>query len=268
MNALIFVVLLGINLWQFFAVPLLPAAWAWTLIPLAFTSNTLWAAIHEAVHGHLFHSPRVNRIGGQILSCVFGSAFSFLCAGHLTHHALNRTEEQLEVLKPGESIWVARLRYYFFLCGGLYLAEMMVPVAFLWPYLNVKPKDRFMESVFVRSLRRRRALVGETLCVLTLLSVSAWLYGSRWYLLAGVLGARALFISSLDYIYHYGNALGDSNAAYNLSLPRPLEALILRFNLHHAHHASPKTPWYELPEPPAHEDSYWRAALRVWRGPR
>jgi fatty acid desaturase len=274
-NAPIVATLVGLNVWQFLIVPLLPPAWAWTLLPLALTSNTLWSAIHEAVHGNLFRSPALNVSAGRILSCVFGSSFSFLSAGHLTHHALNRTDEQLEVLKPGESIWRARAKYYFYLCGGLYLSELLVPLAFIAPWFKLKGdvlKDPFVASIYFRAVIKRRAIVLESVVAVTFLSVSAWLYGERWEFFAGILLARALFISALDYIYHYGNPVGDVNAAANLYLPRPLARLLLNFNLHQAHHISPRTPWHNLPayygERGIYADSFFRAALRVWKGPR
>lgn len=271
-NALIVSALLALNLWQFLAVPVLPPLWAWTLLPLAFLSNTLWSAIHEAVHGNLFPSKRANLRAGRVLSCVFGSSFTFLSAGHLTHHALNRTEEQLEIVQPGQSLWKARAKYYFFLCGGLYLSELFIPLAFLAPCFHLKGeslKDPFVASIYFRSVIKRRALVLESLTTVAFLSLSAYLYADRWYLLLAILLSRALFISALDYIYHYGNPVGDTQAAFNLYLPGPLASLLMNFNLHRAHHGSPRTPWVHLPcEAPFYQDTFFRAAARVWKGPR
>ncbi len=254
--------LIGINLFQFIGVPLLPPSWAWTLIPIAFTSNTLWALIHEAIHGNL------SRGFGQVLSCLFGSSFSFLKSGHLTHHVLNRTEEQLEVLKPGESLWKARLRYYFFLCGGLYLVELLLPTALaikIWSRTSSINQDKFTFEVFKRSEKLIRPITLEAIALVLFLGASATLYGKRWWLLLAILSARGFFISWLDYIYHYGNPVGNPLAANNLKLPSLLKLGILNFNLHKDHHKSPSTPWFKLNG--GYDGSYLKAAINVWKGP-
>lgn len=250
--------LLAVNLWQFLAVPLLPPWWALTLIPLALLSNTLWAAIHEAIHRN---SPAW---AGMSLSCVFGSSFHFLKAGHITHHALNRTTETLELVPENESLWAARVRYYAFLCGGLYLAEVLVPVAFL--FSRPRPKSGFLKCVFQIANRQGVAIALESIAAISFLALSAALYGERWPLFVSIVAVRAFLISWLDYIYHYGNPVGDILSANNLWLPGTLEKLVLNFNMHRNHHESPSTPWDKLLSG-VYQDSFWDAALRVWRGP-
>jgi fatty acid desaturase len=267
MNAIIFILLVAANLFQFLIVPVLSPAWALTLIPLAFTSNTLWAMIHEGIHGH---TPRWQ---GRILACVFGSSFTFLASAHLTHHALNRTKaERLEIVPPGEPMWKARLRYYFFLAGGLYLSELFVPLAFVLPFMSLMRiaarSDKFTESLIYRACVKSHQIFLESLCALTLLGVSAYLYGERWSLLVGIIFARAFFISWLDYIYHYGSALDRDEGVFNLWLPAPLRVLLLNFNMHRSHHHSTSTDWRDLPTSRLLTNAtFFQAALRVWRGP-
>lgn len=267
MNTAIFLLLVAANLWQFIAVPLLPSLWAWTLIPLAFTSNTLWAMIHEAIHGH------IPRWQGKILAQLFGSSFTFLSAAHLTHHALNRTEaEQLEIVPRGEPLWHARIRYYFFLSGGLYFSELFVPMAFILPFAKIREiylkSSSFTARLIARAIVGRRAIVLESLASILFLIISAVLYGDRWPLLAGIIFARAFFISSLDYIYHYGAPLDRDNGVFNLWLPRPLRLLMLNFNLHREHHHSPAMHWHQLhPSTQLYHEALFRQALRVWKGP-
>ncbi len=268
MTTLVALLLIAANLWQFIAVPLLPPAWAWTLLPLALTSNTLWSAIHEGIHGH------IPRWLSRTLACLFGSSFTFLSAAHLTHHQLNRTEaERLEVIAPGESLWRARLRYYFFLSGGLYLLEMFAPLGFILSLAALRRiaanSDEFTRRFMVRCIERHVRIAIESLASMAFLALSAFLYSDRWPLLVAILAARAFLISSLDYIYHYGAALDRDLGVFNLWLPRPFSVFLLNFNLHRQHHQSTLTPWTELPSSCVwYDDRFIAAALRVWRGPK
>jgi fatty acid desaturase len=249
--------LLLINVWMFLVVPVMVPVWALTLIPLAICNNTLWSAIHEAIHGNL------PKWCGVALSAVFGSSFHFLAAGHLTHHALNRTVETLEIIKPGENIWVARLHYYFFLCGGLYLSEMLVPIAFI--FTRPKSKHPFFKVLFTRADANSWKIAAESVVTMGFMTASLYLYGHRWPVFVAILAARALLVSALDYIYHYGNPVGDVMASNNLQLP--FSVFIMHFNRHHDHHLSPKTPWNEHPAEVHYNKTYMYAALAVWKGP-
>jgi fatty acid desaturase len=60
--------------------------------------------------------------------------------------------------------------------------------------------------------------------------------------------------------------------AYNLSLPRPLQALFLNMNLHRVHHRRMHLPWWQLPrqftlEREQFDGTLLRGALRQLRGP-
>ncbi len=249
---------IALGLFQLLGVPLLGGYWYLALIPTTLLSNSFWAAVHETIHG----GPKWV---GRVLSILFGSSYYFLSAAHLTHHALNRTEERIEIVGQDESLLKARIRYYFFLCGGLYLSEMMVPFAFIWPLKGLK--DRFLSMMVTRASTKRFEVVLDSFLSIVALAVSFWLYGDSWYWLGLSLVGRAFLVSSLDYIYHYGNPVGDPSYSYNLKLPKIMSLMILRFNLHHAHHLAPKISWDKLPEPPSYDGSFFKAAARVWRGP-
>ncbi len=277
MNRFLVIALVTVNLWQFLIVPYLSSPlWMLTLIPLALLNNTMWSLVHEAIHGNLAHNRTENLWCGRVLSALFGSSFTFLTAGHLSHHALNRTEhERLEIVKPGQSMWRARLTYYSMMCGGLFVTEVLVPLAFIIPFrelTKVVPAKGMARMILQRVSAKHVAVVIESVVAISLLVASFCLYGSYWPVLLAVLFARAFLVSSLEYIYHYGNELDNVNAAYNLALPRPLSALLLHFNWHHTHHVSPKTPWHQLEleslkRNECYDEYYWRAALRAWRGP-
>lgn len=269
MNTILVFLFICANLWQFIVVPILGGIWFYTLIPFFLLNNSMWSLIHEAIHSNLFKDNFKNKYIGRIMSCLFGSSFTFLSAAHLTHHALNRTEhERLEIVPRNKNIWIARLEYYFFLCGGLYLAEILVPIAFIAPLQKLKGKG-FFGMIIARINKNNIKVFIESLAAIAFLLISAWLYKDNLIIFFSILFCRAFFISSLDYIYHYGNNINDVNASYNLKLPNILSGLILHFNYHHNHHESPKVSWEKLPEFNINCDKdYFRAALEVWKGPR
>lgn len=125
------------QLLQFILLPavLLPrdAAWGALLLPLAPLSLTLWALIHECVHGSLGASARTTQRIGRGLSVLFGAPYRVLRLGHLLHHKHNRQPgEATEVYDDrhggacsrGLRGWLhAAPRYYAQVLGGLYLLE-------------------------------------------------------------------------------------------------------------------------------------------------
>ncbi len=272
-NAVIFTGMLGLQLAQFLIIPLLPSQWAWVLVLTTASTTTLWALMHEAIHNHLFPG-KWNRVAGVTLATVFGSSFSFLQRGHLTHHSVNRTPvEQLEILRSKETPMMAAAIYYAFLGGGLYLAEIVVPFLFWlpksWNVIGKLKIGDFGELVLSKlnsdeAIRRIRV---ENLLVVGFFGASTWLYWDRLELLAAVIAARALLISALDYIYHYETPVGDPTHAMDLRLPSWLSATILHFNCHHAHHLHPSLPWNALPQLAHPSMSWWKAAARAWKGP-
>ena len=129
-----------LNVFQFLFLPLflVPRSmyWALLLVPLALANNPFWALIHEAIHGQFSASRTVNSTFGRILSVFFGSSFRVLRWSHLSHHKFNRTttEQGTEVYNPEESSRLsAAFKYYFQIFGGLYLLEVLTPLAFLLP---------------------------------------------------------------------------------------------------------------------------------------
>jgi fatty acid desaturase len=277
----------ALNLYQLFILPLwlLPVSrwWGWTLIPLALLTNPFWSLIHEAIHD-LFHPSReVNLFFGRLLAVVFGSPFRILRMGHLLHHKLNRlpiegTEyyDRTKGTKGG-----AAAGYYFQILLGLYLVEVLSPLFFFLPRIFLDWfKKSFIRTGTVSSLlmdnwlgrESLREIRADGMATVSLLALAFACYGANWPLLLAALLGRGLLISFLDNIYHYETPVGDVFYAKNLSLSRPMDKLLLNFNLHGIHHVNPAIPWIHLPR--AFElqsgrffDGYFAAALRQLRGP-
>ena len=278
---------IALNLYQFFVLPLwlLPAnkSWGWTLLLCGLLTNPFWSLIHEAIHDLLHPSRKLNAFYGRLLAVVFGSPFRILRMSHLLHHKLNRLPiEGTEYYdrKKGSPTGAAP-GYYFQILLGLYLVEVLSAPFFLLPrtFLGWFKKS-FIRAGTVSALLMDNWLGRESLheirvdglATVSLLTVAFICYGANWPLLLMALTGRGFLISFLDNIYHYETTVGDVFYAKNLALARPMDKLLLNFNLHGIHHVNPAIPWIHLPR--AFEvqsgqfyGGYFAAALRQLRGP-
>lgn len=258
--------------------------WSWWLVPV-FVLATIphWALIHEAVHGHLHRSRRVNEAAGRLLSILFLAPFDGLRFGHLSHHALNaRAVERPELYDPARrSRATATLEYYLRLLCGLYLAEVAsVPLSLL-PRRMLRPVVRRVfyegepeagpmadraERVLLAPATLRR-LRTDALAILALVGLASWTYGPGWpVLLVAILG-RGFVLSLMDNAPHYRGELADPGQGYDLHAPEPLASLVLNTNLHGTHHRHPNLPWNALPKAFRRDGGSYAGSylLRPWR---
>ena len=288
---------LFLNVFALFGFPLLllpSPGWAFLIVvAISCTSNGLFALLHESIHRSLAPVTRLPLIGlplndllGRVVGIFFGSPFDFVSTAHVTHHSVNRTEdEHLEVYDGSLSIAERRSfvkGYYFFLLGGLYTVELIVPMLFWLPQRVVQPRveklfqadpmaSQVLRRIF-RSPHRLRAIRLDACLIFASIAASAGLYGRYWWILAIHFLIRAFFISFLDYLYHYGSPLGDRLHGHNLALPRWVSPLILNFNYHGIHHRFPALPWRSLErvfvnEALVFDNDYLTQAVSQLRGP-
>jgi hypothetical protein len=278
---------LGVNLLEFFLLPLflLPRdpRWGWLLLPLALLTNPFWSLIHEAIHDLLHSAKSVNLVIGRMLAVMFGSPFRILRLSHLLHHKLNRMPvEGTEYYDRGKRTKAAAAPgYYFQILVGLHLVEVISPLYFFLPRRWLERlRERSLPAQSVSNLLMQNWLGAESLreirrdgaLTMAWLILAFYSYGTHWPLLLGALAARALLISFLDNIYHYGTPVSDVFFAKNLSLPKPLAGLLLNFNLHGIHHINPAISWMDLPkgfdaQAGKYQGSYFTTALHQLRGP-
>lgn len=238
------------------------ARWGFLLVPVALLSNGFWALHHEAIHGGFHDDRRRNALAGRIMAILLGSSFAVLRFGHLMHHQYNRNPtDRPDVYDPArDSRLLARLSFLGNLLGGLYLVELIVPIACLLPRPIIR---RIVDRVYraddpdVRAIHqsatrlfldpRRLALIrADALMATALIGVSAYLFGRYWPMLAGFILARGLLISVVDNVYHFATPIDRPDYARNLWLPAPLRLLLLNMNLHRVHHTRPALPWWRL----------------------
>jgi fatty acid desaturase len=273
----------AVNVFQFFVLPLwlLPRdpAWGWLLLPLALLNNPFWSLIYETIHD-LFHPvPRINSFVGRTAAVLFGAPFPILRSSHLLHHKLNRTPmEATEIFDADKcSRRRATCGYFFQICGGLYLLEVLTCVLFFLPRAwvrgfrtrHVRPQS--VSAILMQSWSTDEAvreIRGDGALVVAWLGISFWSYGEHWPWLFMALAARGFFISFLDNVYHYRTPINGIFYASNLRLPWPLATLLLNFNLHGVHHQNPAVPWSRLPAlfregAQIYHQNYFSAAARL-----
>lgn len=266
-NLLLLVAVAALTLAALFVIPmaLLPrsAQWGWLLVPVALLTNSLWALHHEAIHGGFFDERRRNMIAGRIMAILLGSSFHVLRFGHLMHHRYNRNPiDRPDVYDPAHvSKAKARISFLANLLFGLYLAELAAPLACWLPRPVIR---RILDRIYAGEHASLRAIHAaayrlfleprhlnvirtDAALAALLIAASALAFGSYWPMLLAFLAARALLISTLDNVYHYGTPIDRPDHARNLSLPGPLQLLILNMNLHRVHHQRPALPWWTLP---------------------
>lgn len=292
-NRWLLALFVGINLYQFFGLPLLlhafgQAAPLWTLILVILSTPFQWALAHESFHGSFHPDGARNRLAGRVMCILLGAPFRILRFGHLLHHRLSRSSfDRVEAYEPGRQAWLPfAAGYYLRLCFGLYGYELISNLLAWLPRRIVRWVVRTTFRVKAddvpdtATMAERAMLDGDRLTeirtdavfVLMIHGVSLWLYGAYWPYLVAILIGRGLILSIQDNAPHYETPLADTHYGLNLGLPRWLSFATLHFNLHRQHHRRPNLPWRQLPALMDHQqdrtDGMWlRLMLRQFKGP-
>lgn len=244
----------------------------------AFVMQFGFCLVHEAVHGKLQRSRRLNLALGIYLFAFFPGSFHFFEVAHLVHHRRNRSDAELEdYVLPGESAWAKRLIYYLLVSGLFWIlvpfssiAIALVPrrrMTLPEPEENAGSFRRFVQFLNeVRPGRVRRDLI---------FTAAFWfaaipLAGLTWRGIAACYAAFAFSWASQQYVYHVRTPRHAILGALDLRLWRPLELLYLHFNYHLTHHLAVWVPWLYLPRIAAEEGSrlgYFKTYLGLWRPP-
>jgi fatty acid desaturase len=264
------------------------ALWLLLLVPCALFSNILWYLVHEGFHQNLHPLPRLNNAYGHVLAVAFGAPFHVLRFGHLMHHRFNGALiDRPDLFDPGrESRRRATIRYYFNLCGGFYLQEVLSACVFLLPRSVIRKAvaallrkadpealeiGRLACDVMLRPKIARSCRV-DAACTWALVVIGVWAYGGYAYTLVVAAAARAFLVSVANNLPHYGTPPHDRLYAMNFSLPWPFNIMLLNFNCHRVHHHDPLLPWNLLPAAmQAAGDRFditcLRALVQQFRGP-
>jgi fatty acid desaturase len=263
-----------------------PSWWeiALAAIVFSFSNHTLFALVHEAVHGVLFPKHMANEFVGSLLAATFPQTFCLQRAFHLSHHRNNRTDSEFfDGIGPDDLAWVKRWQWYGILLGEYWLR---VPVAgLLWllcPWLLRRPFLRDPSKQVVRSwggygvleaLHRVPAVRSRAEILWAIaLQVAAWhllhLNAVAWIC---CYAAFAVNWGSLQYAAHAFSERHVRDGAFDLRVVTPLRWALLNYHLHRAHHGHPTVPWIELPrlvDGSRPRPSFIAQYLAMWWGPR
>jgi len=214
--------------------------------------------VHEAAHSTLFAAPAHNRIAGEAMSWIAGSAyasFERIRHLHLRHH-----RDRADVTCFDYKSFLRRHALARRLTYALEWAHApAVEVLMHWQVI-LRP---FLERAQARH-RRRAALV--LVLRLALFAALAWasvqaavLYILAYTLLLAILNFFDAFHHTFDQYFVDADApvppdardrdYEQANTFSNVVSSRypPLNLLTLNFGYHNAHHERPATPWYRLP---------------------
>lgn len=249
----------------------------------SYTNHTMYALLHEAVHGAFHSNRRVNDWAGRWAAAFFPTSYRLQRAFHLTHHRFNRTEsEQWDYLRPGDNKLLKLAQWYSILTGLYWLFIPLASILYLVfpgllqaallrssPLAEQTASDNYLAATDGLDRRLARQDVLFAIALQTALFLALGLTWKGWGL---CYAAFAFNWSSLQYADHAFSPLDVKNGAWNLRAHPVVRALLLNYPLHRAHHQHPQASWVELPRlvDPEEEPQpgYLENWLRMWKGPR
>ena len=226
----------------------------WLAVPLVLVASHLMhgalVGFHEASHGLLSRSRRLNEVDGVILGVMSFTSFSLYRAGHQSHHAQLATERDEELwpfVHPGMPRWGRVLAAFLELTAGL----LFTPFLFLRAFLRTGSP--------IRNKKVRRRIWAELalMVVVWIGIVSALTYWHAWryflwmYLVPAILAANLQ--SWRKYIEHVGLAGSTVNSSTRSIVARGWLGRLVAFTLlhepyHGVHHKHAGLPHAELPQ--------------------
>lgn len=225
----------------------------WIVVPLALTASHLMHGLligfHEASHGLLRKTRRLNEIDGMIIGVFSLTSFSLYRAAHQLHHAYLATERDVELwpfVIPGMPRWVRVIAAALELGLGL----------FFTPFLFIRTFLRRGSPIRNKKLRRRiwaefALTAGVWVCLLAAVSWwGVWKYFLWMYLAPAFLASNMQ--SWRKYIEHVGLTGSTVNSSTRSIVSGGLLGRFVAFTLlhepyHGVHHRHAGLPHAELP---------------------
>ncbi|MDQ1438964.1 MAG: hypothetical protein QOK43_2593 [Acidimicrobiaceae bacterium] len=215
--------------------------WALAWVAMGAIMLGCYAAMHEAIHAHLYRSKRANRVAGLLWGAAVLANFSVYRAYHLQHHSHTRIEGDTE---PHEA----------FRGGGQYLFYTpLIGLLFWFQLAGASLASLTGRSPwYARTERQRSAIRTDALAVhgLTLALVAA---AFKWpTVVARSWGipflVSTVVVSLVTLPEHYGcDQVPDSFRSTRTTLSNPVvRFLFWNNNFHAAHHIYPAVPYNKV----------------------
>jgi fatty acid desaturase len=225
----------------------------WFCVPLILTASHLMHGMligfHEASHGLLRKTRRLNEIDGIIIGIFSLTSFSLYRAAHQLHHAYLATERDVELwpfVIPGMPRWVRVLAAMLELGFGLFYTPLLFVRTFLRadsPIRNKKLRRRIWAEIALSG--------GVWFCLLA--AVTWW---GAWKYLLWMYLAPAFLASNMQswrkYIEHVGLTGSTVNGSTRSIVSEGRLGRLVAFTLlhepyHGVHHRHAGLPHAELP---------------------
>jgi fatty acid desaturase len=246
-------------------------------IVFSYVLLTNYALLHEAGHGNLHSSFRMNRLLGTVAGVLFPMPYSMFRVMHQGHHLRNRTDyEMFDLYYPTDSKPVRFVQWYGILCG------------FFWPFvplgavLFALAPGALRTRVF-RQARSSSYLIGdvrdadlgairfEVALTVAFFGLLFWLLDLAWRPTLILYACFSFNWSTRQYVAHAFSRRHVIEGAWNLKHLRFMSWILLHGELDLNHHRRPEVSWYYLPRLTRADDpqvGYLRQYFRQWLGPR
>ena len=253
------------------------------IFALIFTlsNNTLFSLLHESVHRCYSKNIYINEVAGNLAAFFFPTALVFQRVCHLGHHLRNRTDhEMFDMYYPQDNKIVKYIQYYCILTGFYWLSipfgcfmYMSIPQSynfFVWLNEKNKSTDAAMMIPFLTHPLKNRIRFEMFLTFTFQIAVFYFLKlnFASWILCYWTFGVNW---GGLQYADHAWTERDIRNGAWNLKVPKIIQAIYLNYHLHKVHHQHPQLPWTSLPDfenPNDIKPSFYKIWFEMWKGPR
>jgi len=251
------------------------------VIVFANVGNTLFAMLHESVHGVFSRNYWVNEIFGQLSAMCFPTSLRFQRTCHLGHHLRNRTDHEIfDMYYPTDNKILKFAQFYCILTGVYWLSVpfgCLVFLVFPWAYaifqtplLGQAQTDSAMLLPFLNHPAKHRIRLellmtfGFQIMLYLMLDLSFWpTFACFWIF--------GMYWGSLQYADHAWSPRDIREGAWNLKVNPLTRFVFLNYHYHLVHHMNPRLPWLYLPkylDPAKPQPSFLKIYLEMWKGPK
>ena len=259
------------------------SVWVQLLAVLVFANvgNTLFALLHESVHGIFSRNFTINEIFGQLVAMCFPTGLRFQRTCHLGHHLRNRTDHEIfDMYYPTDNRFLKYFQFYCILTGLYWLSVpfgclmyLFFPIGyrmFQTPLLGKTQTDSAMLLPFLNHPAKHRIrlelllTLGFQVALFLLLDLSFWPTLACFW-------AFGMYWGSLQYADHAWSPRDIREGAWNLRVNPVTRFVFLNYHYHLVHHMRPRLPWLYLPRYVDHSKprpGFLRIYLEMWKGPK
>ena len=217
------------------------AVWVVAWLAMGAVMLSCYAAMHEAIHAHLYSSRRANRVAGLMWGAAVLANFSVYRAYHLQHHSHTRIEGDTE---PHED----------FKGAGQYLFYTpLIGLLFWFQIAAAGVASLFGKSPWYARTERQRKAIQVDAIVVGVATLAMAAAAVKWPMIVARAWAIPFLVSTVVVSIvtlpeHYGcDRVPDYFRSTRTTLSNPvLQFLFWNNNFHAAHHIYPAVPYNKV----------------------